>query len=361
MDKCLILAVAGSGKTSYLVGRLEEGRRTLVLTYTDNNKENLRRKILQKFGHLPPAVRVQTYFQFLTSFCYRPYLARSMGFRGLNFKDPPDFTRRRPMTDDLRFIDSYGRLYHNRIASLLDARGIVPDLLRRLTRYFDALYFDEAQDLAGHDFTLMQSLAAADLETLWVGDFYQRTYPTSVDGNVNTENLHRDFATFCARIEEGGMRVDVETLLHSHRCGASVCAFIRDQVGIEIHSASKRDVQVIEVKDLETAQRLLSCDKTVKLYYQEHHKHGGYSENWGASKGLDHFEDVCVVMNPETEKQFRAGTLRDMKPLSRNRFYVACTRARGDLYLLPSSILKAKKKAAAKKRRPAAPAQGASS
>ena len=50
MDKRVIFAVAGSGKTTYIVNELSLEKRSLILTYTDGNYDNISRKILAKFG-----------------------------------------------------------------------------------------------------------------------------------------------------------------------------------------------------------------------------------------------------------------------------------------------------------------------
>lgn len=47
MDKSVIFAVAGSGKTPHLVARLDEEKRFLIVTYTNSNYENLRNKIIK--------------------------------------------------------------------------------------------------------------------------------------------------------------------------------------------------------------------------------------------------------------------------------------------------------------------------
>jgi DNA helicase-2/ATP-dependent DNA helicase PcrA len=74
MDKSVIFAVAGSGKTSRLVASLDETRRFLLVTYTEATHDNLRAKVIERFGYLPPNIAIYTYFRFLHSFCYRPFL-----------------------------------------------------------------------------------------------------------------------------------------------------------------------------------------------------------------------------------------------------------------------------------------------
>jgi DNA helicase-2/ATP-dependent DNA helicase PcrA len=65
MDKSVIFAVAGSGKTSRLVGALDETQRFLMVTYTEANHDNLRAKVIERFGYLPPNITIYTYFRLL--------------------------------------------------------------------------------------------------------------------------------------------------------------------------------------------------------------------------------------------------------------------------------------------------------
>ena len=69
MDKTVMFAVAGSGKTTKIVERLSLEKRSLIVTYTNNNRENLQRKILLKFdGIWPENITLMTYFSFLYGF-----------------------------------------------------------------------------------------------------------------------------------------------------------------------------------------------------------------------------------------------------------------------------------------------------
>ena len=53
MDKRVVFAVAGSGKSSEIINRIEVDSRALVVTYTEQNTKQLKRRIIQKFGFIP--------------------------------------------------------------------------------------------------------------------------------------------------------------------------------------------------------------------------------------------------------------------------------------------------------------------
>lgn len=52
-NKKVINAVAGSGKTTLIIDRLDLKKKTLILTYTTENQNHLKKKIIQKFGSFP--------------------------------------------------------------------------------------------------------------------------------------------------------------------------------------------------------------------------------------------------------------------------------------------------------------------
>jgi len=338
VDKKVILAVAGSGKTSLIVGALSPARRTLILTYTDNNIRNLRRKILEKFGCMPSNMLLMSYFSFLHSFCFKPFLWRKYRTSGINWAVPPRKTLLIKRTEPAFYIDADGRLYHNRISKLFDAEDVLQLICDRPEKYFDCLFIDEVQDLGGHDFNFLGALAVAKVEALFVGDFYQHTFDTSRDGNVN-KNLHAHYEKYKERLRAMGLSVDETTLKKSYRCSPSVCAFVSDRLGIHMESHQDKDTVVCLIDDRVEAQKVLGCCKTVKLFYQKHRRYGCYSRNWGDSKGEDQYYDVCVVLNKETCRKFRQGDLVGLRPQTKNKLYVACARAKNDLYLLPEELI----------------------
>ena len=53
MDKRIIHAVAGSGKTRYIIESLDLDTRIAIITYTITNQIELKNRIIKKFGRLP--------------------------------------------------------------------------------------------------------------------------------------------------------------------------------------------------------------------------------------------------------------------------------------------------------------------
>lgn len=342
MDKRVIFAVAGSGKTSEIINRLNAGKRAILITYTENNYKHLRNKVMEKFGHMPRHISVMTYFSFLHGFCYRPLLQQKMKTKGLYLKVPAEsVTRARDKMSHYRH--SSGRLYYNRLAKFLDQTTSYDDVIKRLERFYDQIFVDEVQDFAANDFNFLMALSPAKTEMLLVGDFYQHTFDTSRDGNINC-SLHKDIVKYEKRFTTAGYKVDKETLKASWRCGTTVCDFIRANLEIEIYPVNERHTGIIKIQDQASADLIRTDNSTIKLFYDTHHRYECHSNNWGACKGLDHYEDVCIILSKIQWQQYQNGQLYKMKPRTKNKLYVACTRARGKIYFAPEHFFAERKK-----------------
>jgi DNA helicase-2/ATP-dependent DNA helicase PcrA len=340
MGKSVVFAVAGSGKTRMLIESLSLDRKCLILTFTENNLANLRSRVVQKFGYIPHNIRLATYFSFLNSFCYRPLFAMAMKTRGFNWDPPPAQTLRFPRDSASYYVDGMQRIYYGRLALFLEKRNAIPDIVARLEKYFDSLLVDEVQDFAGHDFNLLSAVAAAStIDVLLVGDFYQHTFDTSRDGLTN-KSLHDDYVKYRDRFRKIGIEINERSLLKSHRCAPAICNFVKEQLGIEMQAQGNQKALVEMVSEQARADELFSDDATVKLFYSESAKYKCYSLNWGVSKGLDHFNDICVVLPANVAKAYKEGNLKKLPASTRNKLYVACTRANRHLFIVPGSFLK---------------------
>lgn len=334
-----MFAVAGSGKTTLLVKSLSLETRALIVTYTENNYAHLRESIINRFGFVPRNITLLSYFTFLHSFCYRPLMQLQLATRGVSFRAPPDYTLRLKRDNPRYYFNERGSLYHNRLAKLIEIAEAIPDVIARIERFYDEFYVDEVQDLAGHDFNLLMGLAKAKVQMLFVGDFFQHTFDTSRDGAVN-KSLHDDIVKYEKRFLSAGISVDKETLSRSWRCGTTVCDFISTHLQIDMRSQHETVTDIISVNTQAQATALHSDLSVVKLFYQEHLKFGCFSNNWGASKGLDHYTDVCVVLGNKHWSCYQKSGLNTLPAQTRNKLYVAFSRTRGKLYLAPDKFFK---------------------
>ena len=213
MDKRVIFAVAGSGKTSYIVNSLSTDKRSLIVTYTNSNFDNLTQRIMNKFnGSWPANITLMTFFQFLYQFCYKPFLSDRYGARGIFFG--PNHNRMLKQTQRAYYFTSTDYFYSNRLSLFLDKAGVISDIQNRIKAYYDEFIIDEVQDISGRDFNFLEQLMDTNVNMLFVGDFFQHTYNTSLDGNAN-KNLFDDQKKYMKRFLNKGVIPDTTTLLKS--------------------------------------------------------------------------------------------------------------------------------------------------
>jgi DNA helicase-2/ATP-dependent DNA helicase PcrA len=118
MDKRVIFAVAGSGKTTYIINQLDLINNSLIITHTTSNIDNIRNSIIRKWGYFPSNIKLMSYFSFLHSFCFKPFLAISHKTRGLHYiPNANKFAK-----NDDRYISKGNRLYSNRVAKFLEEK-----------------------------------------------------------------------------------------------------------------------------------------------------------------------------------------------------------------------------------------------
>ena len=173
------------------------------------------------------------------------------------------------------------------------------------------------------------------MNMLFVGDYYQHTFNTSRDGKVN-QSLFDNRDVYEKHFTAKGFVVDSTTLVNSWRCGRKICEFVSMNLGISISSRRGGDdnTDVVFISDPDKIATILGDPSIVKLHYQECYKYGLGHRNWGDTKGEDNHQDVCVMLNKKTAELHKKGRLCDLPQSTRNKLYVAITRAHGNVYLI---------------------------
>ena len=263
-----MLAVAGAGKTTYIINKVcAEYKKVLIITYTDANYNNIISRLRERNdGVIPEGISVFKYFTFLYRFCYKPFLSDHVGARGINYESNKN--RYAKSTNLDYYLDSSDRLYSNRISLLLDKTDAIKDVQNRIKKYFDCVVFDEVQDISGRDFSFLEEVMKIDMNMFYVGDFYQHTYNTSADGNVNT-SLFDNLIKYVERFQKAGITYDDKTLIKSWRCGEPVCKYVREQLGINIYSNKGEQGGVEFVDSDDKINEIWLNPEIVKLHYQK--------------------------------------------------------------------------------------------
>lgn len=342
MDKTLILAVAGAGKTTEIINNVKKDDKTLIITYTENNYNILKNNIIKKFKGIPDNIKIYTYFTFVYRFCFLP-LKKGFKVKGLDFNSNPN---KYIKAKDINYY--YNRvskkMYHNRLAKIC-SDYFIDDIIKRIEKYFNYIYIDEIQDFASHDFNLLLNLIKANCNILLVGDFYQHTFDTSRDGNVNS-NLYNDYDNYINKIKnsDSNIKVDTVNFLKSKRCSKQVCEFITEYLKIKIESYNNHDSIIREIDDENTIEKIANDDNIVKLFYQNSKKYDMKNkDNWGNSKGNTYI-NTCVVLNKNSYEKYKKHKLNELPSSTKNKLYVALSRATNDVYIINEKYLDKYKK-----------------
>lgn len=334
--KKLIHAVAGSGKTRMIIESIDPSKRNLIITYTENNQNVLKSRLISKFGSIPENTHVFGVFKFLYSFCFVPYFKKRPNGINFGYKKMNNF--------DNNTVDRTGRIIHNQLSKALlkgewtySNKPIKFDnsYLDRIDKFFDNIFIDECQDFESHDFDWMLSLSNLKANVYLLGDFYQKTYSTSKSGNKG-KGIHSNFNKWINEFQKNEFEINTNSLSKSRRCPTEVCRFIQDKLNIEITSDINGGFQPMFIEQDKEIDTIMNNDSVMKLFFEDSLKYHCLSQNWGDSKGLE-FESVCVVLNPTTYKLYRQNNLQELKTKTKAKLYVACTRTLGDLYFIQES------------------------
>lgn len=364
MDKQVILAVAGAGKTYHICNELDPLQRNLIIAFTHENISNIKNELMNAYGGIPELTTVSTFDSFVYHECVLPYeptisqCFREDSFqnRGITLKKPPEQTilrNGRPVANPFyarkdslnHYVADNKQYYYATLSELVievskKDKAFIKRLTARINRFYDCVLIDEFQDFREFDYDLILKLSKKTKKIILVGDYFQH----SVSGTNNTGRPFKkkkavvDYDSFVTDILKAGFNVDTSTLKSSRRCSKSVCQYIAAKLGIPIESQGINEGAVIWIdKDPET---ILDDSTITKLVFSGSQSYSFKSMNWSYSKG-DTINTVCVILIKDFENLNNDLFSTDkISAITLNKLYVAMTRSKGDLYLMPQSIFK---------------------
>jgi hypothetical protein len=184
----------------------------------------------------------------------------------------------------------------------------------------------------------LKKISSANINILYVGDFYQHTFNTSRDGNVN-QSLYNNYENYKKSFEKLKLFVDEKTLIKSYRCSPQVCEYIIDNLNISIKSYKDSNSEIRYIDCKTEIESIVRNDNIIKLFYKEHYLYKSKSRNWGDCKGENIYNDVCVVLNNKTLGYYLKHNLKNLPPQTLNKLYVAISRAHGNVYFIAEKDL----------------------
>lgn len=366
----LLISVAGSGKTTFLVNEAIKikNQSILITTYTQANEREIKKKFLQIHGMIPSNVTIQTWFSFLLQHGVRPYqgalyngdikgmllVNSASGIRFFN-KDKIAV----PYTEEKDFVKHYfsadAKIYSDKISKFVvrcneQSRGAV---ISRLSRIYQYIFIDEVQDLAGNDLEIIQLLFRNGIKTIMVGDPRQVTYLTHHErkhkgySNGNIKQYMLDKAKKLCTVDES-------TLAYSHRNNQEICDFssklypeLTPSIActcVECRAGDQGHAGIFIIGVSEVNDYKAKYVPTVLKY------HSSVEPDWnfGNCKGLG-FDRVLIFPTNSIIKYLQDGQLKksakskvgskETYSFDRAKFYVALTRARHSVAIVADVLL----------------------
>ena len=357
----LIISVAGSGKTTYLVREAlkvkSEG--VLITTYTEANEREIRKKFFEINRCIPINVTIQTWFSFLLQHGVKPYQGvlledeiRGMLLvneaSGINFKNKKGIAI--PFAEEKDFVKHYFspnyKIYSDKLSKFVVRCNEKSDgnVVGRLSRIFGHIYVDEVQDLAGHDLEFLKLIFKSGINTIMVGDPRQVTYLThneKKNSNYKDGNIRQFILEKCKKV----CIVDDTTLGYSHRNNAEICSFssrlypdLAQSIACSCEECRTNQSQhngIFLVRSLDVDAYCMKYNPTILRYQLAVEPEW----NFGNCKGLG-FDRVLIYPTDPIIKYLKDGILskivkgksnnesKEKKAFDIAKLYVALTRAR---------------------------------
>lgn len=342
----LIIAAAGSGKTTFLVSEAlkRPSSKILITTYTESNEAEIRKKIIKKTKYIPENITVQTWFSFLLQHGVKPFqgvifqedingmllVNEQSGLKFKTKKGAPVYYK-----EDGEFEKHYftpnQRIYSDKLSKFVircneKSNGAVID---RLSRIYTHIFIDEVQDLAGYDLEFLKLLFSSSINTLLVGDPRQGTYSTN---NIRKNNKYKK-SQIVHFFEDKSIQIETDktSLTVNYRCVKPICDFSNNffpelpkTISGNTKSFELSGVFFIKSDDVDS---YLSKYQPVQLRWDKRVKvnDGYFVKNFGDSKGLT-FQRVLIYPTTAFIKWVKDNSV-ELPPTSRAKYYVAVTRA----------------------------------
>lgn len=358
MDKQVILAVAGAGKTYHICNNFDENKRNLIIAYTNQNIRNILTEILLKYKRIPENTFVMTYHSFIYKFMIRPfdsiigelYGKSNFSSDGISICDPPVQSikvgtgyRPNPYYNPISTLEHY--LHRNRYYSAYLSKvilktknkniSIIDTACENINKFFDTVYIDEMQDFREENWELLVNIIKRINNIMLVGDYYQHSVSAINNTGLPFKNkkLILNYNEYIQYLKNVGLDVDTTTLLKSRRCSKDICTFVKQKLNIKIESTNKNTGKIIWLSEKKDILDILNNKKIIKLVWDNPSSYDFDSITWGYSKG-DTYNEICVILTDTFQLLDSAEFILPKSDIAINRLYVALTRSSGNVYII---------------------------
>lgn len=333
----LIIAAAGSGKTTFLVNKAigKKDGHILITTYTRANEEEIRSRFYRINKCIPDNVTIHPWFSFLLQHGARPYQGckTKEKINGLILYNGQSAKGVAEVNTEKHYFTETHKIYSDKLSKFVfncnkENNG---EVINRLSRIYTDIFIDEVQDLSGYDLELLKLLFDSSINVLLVGDPRQGTYSTS----NSAKNKQYKKSKIIYFFEDTSLQIEKDNnlLTTNYRSCPAICDLSNNLFPAlpKTHSGNNQVVDhsgVFLVKRKDIGEYLKRYEP-IQLRDSSRNSaiRDDYSViNFGKSKGLE-FERVLIYPT-QPFIDWLEDNNSDLAPTSRSKFYVAITRAK---------------------------------
>lgn len=347
MSKKLIIAAAGSGKTTYIVNESMKitSERVLITTFTEANEKEIKKKFLSEYGAIPSNITIQTWFSFLIQHGVKPYQSylygediiglmlvnQKSGFKYLGKSGPVYYGEGEV---NRHYLSSNNQIYSDKLSKFVYKVNELSDgcVIARLAKVFPYMFIDEVQDMAGYDLDIIKLLLSTSIQMTMVGDPRQVVYLTHNEAKYKKYAEGKIVSFLENECKKTVVDIDKDMLNKTYRNKREICQYAntlfteydacqwieQEQDCHEgIFFVKKSDVSVY----LEKYKPMQLRDSIATKVNQMHS-----AMNFGVSKGLTFNRVLIYPTKPMLD--WVKNNSSALKFPSRAKLYVAITRAR---------------------------------
>jgi DNA helicase-2/ATP-dependent DNA helicase PcrA len=372
----LIISAAGSGKTTFLVNKaleINHSEQILITTYTIENEEEIRKKVLEKRKSIPSNITIQGWFSFLLQHGVKPYQGSMNDLLFLNdikglllsegnssiksdAQGKPIYCQGHPLTyseNDFKnfYFTKNWKIYSDKISKFIVGcnEKVNGEIISRISRIYSHIFIDEVQDLAGYDLEIIKLLFKSNVETILVGDPRQVTYLTNhyvKYPKYKYGKIKEFIQNECSSLIDENT-IDENSLKKSHRNNRAICEY-SSKLYTEFEKSEPCDCEICRSNITNHEGVFLIKPEDVNFYLKKYNpiqliwdKRTEVNINYpaltfGKSKGKT-YERVIIYPTSNIIKwindntfdftKFENGKKKKIKD-AKEKFYVALTRAR---------------------------------
>lgn len=366
----IYLAKAGTGKTTFITSGLKnklENKNVLYITYTNMNAENLKNKLQKSLINFN-GYNVLTFYEFMYRELIKPYslsieknLQLPYKIKGVYFREPgvKNFKHFISKASYKFWENSVGDLYGDKLAALLtDIRNkeVFESAIDRLSNFYDYIIFDEFQDVVNPELHILNKLSKSiykreHTQLILVGDLYQScvtktSKKSSPYDKFKTSMSEEAFTRKNLGLKKTYLKLDQTSLNRSFRVPKKICDYIRTNLKINIYGSVDNEGEINVVNSLNLLKDILMSEKYKLLTYDKRKRNKiiqkyGVDEsrfvNYGESKGLE-YDNIAIFLTEALTDATNRNNFSEISSISKNKFYVALTRTKNNVYLIPSGL-----------------------